>query len=141
MSEVSIPSNPIKDVVDDILIALRKGKRLSSILFLNLCVLIITLNNIRTYEIDYEETLALVTKMNTIRVFLHGDLVEVYIEILPRFYSHNEKNKVCTLIKTLYRLKQSPRAWFGRFAQVMISLEYRQSQETRYLYLPKEVCT
>ncbi|RDX86621.1 hypothetical protein CR513_32031, partial [Mucuna pruriens] len=50
-------------------------------------------------------------------VFLHGDLEEeVYMEIPPGFYSHNEKNKVCRLKKALYGLKQSPRAWFGRFA-------------------------
>ncbi|RDY07677.1 hypothetical protein CR513_08175, partial [Mucuna pruriens] len=73
-----------------------------------------------TYEIDYEETFTLVAKMNTpptlagtcnslmlkMSSFLHGDLEEeVYMEILPRFYSHIEKNKVCKLKKALYELK------------------------------------
>ncbi|RDX81590.1 hypothetical protein CR513_37704, partial [Mucuna pruriens] len=53
-------------------------------------------------------------------VFLHGDPEEeVYMEI-P--LTHNEKNKICVVKKALYRLKQSPRALFGRFAKVMISL-------------------
>ena len=37
-------------------------------------------------------------------------------------------NKVYKLKKTLYELKQSPRAWFGRFAKVMKESEYKQSQ-------------
>ncbi|RDX83657.1 hypothetical protein CR513_35392, partial [Mucuna pruriens] len=97
----------------------------------------------QTYGIDYEETFALVAKMNTVRViislaahfgwnlqqfdiknvFLHGDLEEkVYMEIPPGFYSHSEKNK-------------SPRPWFGRFAQVMISLGYKQSQGDHTLFI------
>ncbi|RDY07907.1 hypothetical protein CR513_07932, partial [Mucuna pruriens] len=45
--EVSIPENPIEDVTYDMLIALRKGnKYVSSILFLNLYVLTISLYNI-----------------------------------------------------------------------------------------------
>ncbi|RDX81899.1 hypothetical protein CR513_37377, partial [Mucuna pruriens] len=103
----------------------------------------------QTYGIDYEETFAPIEKMNIVRaiislaahfgwnlqqfdvknVFLHIDLEEeIYMEIPPVFYSHNEKNKICKLKKVLYGLKQSPRAWFGRFAQVMICLGYRQSQ-------------
>ncbi|RDX71655.1 hypothetical protein CR513_48958, partial [Mucuna pruriens] len=113
------------------------------------------LQHTKTYGIDYEETFAPVVKMNTIRVILslvahfgwnlqqfdiknallHGDLEEkFYMEILPGFYSHNEKNKVCRLKKALYGLKQSPRAWFGRFAQVMITLGYRQSQGDHTLF-------
>ncbi|RDX63026.1 hypothetical protein CR513_58590, partial [Mucuna pruriens] len=90
-----------------------------SIIFLNLCVLTISLYNMRV--LLYKE-------MNTIRfdvknAFLHGDLEEeVYMEILLGFYSHNEKNKVCRLKKAL-------------FAQVMISLGYRKSQDDHTLFI------
>lgn len=35
---------------------------------------------------------------------------------------------MCRLKKALYGFKQSLQAWFGRFAQAMISLGYKQSQ-------------
>ena len=35
--------------------------------------------------------------------------------------------KVCRLKKSLYGLKQSPRAWFDRFKRAMISMEYQQT--------------
>ncbi|RDY02259.1 putative mitochondrial protein, partial [Mucuna pruriens] len=35
----------------------------------------------------------------------------------------------------MYGLKHSPRAWFGRFAQVMISLGYKQSQGDHTLFI------
>ncbi|RDY07904.1 hypothetical protein CR513_07929, partial [Mucuna pruriens] len=92
----------------------------------------------QTYKIYYKETFAPVAEMNMFdvkNVFLHGDIEEVYMEILLGFHSHNEKNKVRRLKKALYGLKQSPRAWFGRFAQVMISLGYRQSQGDRTLFI------
>ena len=90
----------------------------------------------QTYGIDYEETFALVEKMNTVRIilflaahfdwemhqfdvknaFLHESLEEeIYMEISPGYGNVNEENKVCRLKKALYGLKQSPRAWFGRF--------------------------
>ncbi|RDX89226.1 hypothetical protein CR513_29072, partial [Mucuna pruriens] len=124
----------------------------------------VQLSKPETYGIDYEETFALLAKMNTIRViisltayfgwnlqqfdvknaFLHGDLEEeVYMEIPPGFYSHN-KNRVCRLKKALYGLKQSPRAWFGRLVQVMISLGYKQSQgddEIEKLTLKEKLAT
>jgi len=58
--------------------------------------------------------------------FLHGLLEEeVYMEIPLGFQSIKEGNKVCWLKKALYRLKQSPCAWFGKLTQVMISMGYR----------------
>jgi hypothetical protein len=48
--------------------------------------------------------------------FLHGDLQEeVYMELPPRFGTPQTTGKVCRLKKSLYGLKQSPRAWFDRF--------------------------
>ncbi|RVW75990.1 Retrovirus-related Pol polyprotein from transposon RE1 [Vitis vinifera] len=91
----------------------------------------------QTYEIDYTETFALVAKINTVRVllslaanldwslqqfdvknsFLHGELSkEVYMDLPPGcMVLEKQCQKVCKLKKSLYGLKQSPRAWFGSY--------------------------
>ena len=83
------------------------------------------------YGIDYEDTFAPKATMNTIQVlislaanlnwplrqfdvkniFLNGTIdEEVYMDPPPgRRYT----DRVCKLKRALYRLKQSPRAWFG----------------------------
>ncbi|KAI5343288.1 hypothetical protein L3X38_011164 [Prunus dulcis] len=92
------------------------------------------------YGIDYEEAFAPVAKINTIRVllslatnldwslhqfgvknaFLHGDLEEEVYMDLPSGcnLAHDKKNQVCKLRKSLYGLKQFPKAWFGRFTKI-----------------------
>ena len=53
-------------------------------------------------------------------VFLHGDLQEeVYMEQPLGFVAQVEIGKVCHLRKSLYGLKQSPRALFGKFNQAI----------------------
>lgn len=110
----------------------------------------------QTFGIDYEETFAPVAKMNTIRIlfslsanlgwcmqqydvknaFLHGELEEeVYMDPPPGFNHSLLPNQVCRLKKTLYGLKQSPRAWFGRFTRAMILMGYRQSQGDHTLFI------
>jgi len=37
----------------------------------------------------------------------------------PGFVAQGESDKVCRLRKSLYGLKQSPRAWFGKFRQAL----------------------
>ena len=50
-------------------------------------------------------------------VFLHADLAEkVYIEQSTGFVAQGESDLVCKLHRSLYGLKQSPRAWFSRFS-------------------------
>lgn len=84
------------------------------------------------YGVDYQETFAPVAKLDTIRIllslaanqewplkqfdvknaFLNGDLEEeVYMDLPPGVKcSFLNRDKVCKLKKSLYGLKQSPRA-------------------------------
>ena len=110
----------------------------------------------KTYGINYQETFALLAKMNTIMIlislavnldwplnqydvknaFLHGNLKEeIYMECLLGYEGLNNKGRVCKLQKELYGLKQLPRAWFGRFSQTMKTLGYRQCNSEHTLFL------
>ncbi|XP_039170323.1 uncharacterized protein LOC120294339 [Eucalyptus grandis] len=96
----------------------------------------------QTYGVDYQETFAPVAKINSVRIllslaaafdwplhqldvknaFLNGDLEEEVFMSLPPGFAETE-GKVCRLKKSLYGLKQSPRAWFERFGKMQIGLE------------------
>ncbi|XP_071740533.1 uncharacterized protein [Rutidosis leptorrhynchoides] len=110
----------------------------------------------QTYGVDYSENFSSVAKIDTIRVlfsvaankdwplhqfdvknaFLHGDLKEeVYMEGPPGFTSDFREREVCLLKKSLYSLKQSPRAWFGRFTIAMENYGFKQSNSDHTLFL------
>ena len=68
--------------------------------------------------------------------FLHGDLEEeVYMDIPPGYMTSSKTEVVCKLQKALYRLKQSPRAWFGRFSLAMRKYDFTQRNSAHTLFL------
>ena len=72
--------------------------------------------------------------------FLHGELFEeVYMDLPPGFMILEVHcRNVCKLKKSLYGLKQSPRAWFARFTKSMRSFGYHQSNSDHTLFLKKQ---
>ena len=95
----------------------------------------------QTYGVDYAKTFSPVAKISSVQIlislaanlgwqlfqldvknaFLNGDLKEeVYMEQPLGFVAQGESGKVCRLHKAIYCLKQSPRAWFGKFSEVVL---------------------
>jgi hypothetical protein len=105
--------------------------------------------------IDYEETFAHVARYTSIRTiialaakmkwklhqmdvktaFLNGVIEEeVYIEQPQGFEVEDRKSHVYRLKKALYRLKQAPRAWYGRIDSFLTSLGFTKSKANSNLY-------
>ena len=107
------------------------------------------------YSLDYYDTFSPVTKIAYVRLllsmsamrswlifqldiknaFLHGDLVEeVCMEQPPGFIAQGESGLVCKLRRSLYSMKQSPRAWFSRFSSVVEELGMIQSTKDHSVF-------
>ncbi|CAL8176191.1 unnamed protein product [Prunus armeniaca] len=89
---------------------------------------LVTKGYTQTYEVDYLETFAPLAKLNDFDVrnaFLHDDLKEeIYMDLPSGIPVTSKEGVVCKLRKSLYRLKHSPKAWFGRFAAYMKKFGY-----------------
>lgn len=57
------------------------------------------------------------------------------MDIPPGFETKATMNKVCKLKKSLYGLKQSPRAWFDRFNKTVKKYGYSQCQADHTLFI------
>jgi hypothetical protein len=102
----------------------------------------------QTYKVDYNETFAPVAKFTSIRcilalaaledmeihqmdvktAFLNGELEkEIYMEQPQGFVHKGGEHLVCKLHKSLYGLKQSPRAWNQKLDAFLKSIEFMKS--------------
>ena len=83
---------------------------------------------VATYNWDFHQ-------LDIKNAFLHGDLQEeVYMEQLPGFVAQGEKGRVCRLRKSLYGLKQSTRAWFGKFSQAIEEFGMQKSKSDHSVF-------
>ena len=108
------------------------------------------------FGVDYKETFAPVAKMTTVRVllsvsvnngwflsqmdvknaFLHGDLEEeVFMKLPPGHSLSSTPNLVCKLHKSIYGLKQSPRAWHAKLSGALDTLGFSKSSADSSLYI------
>jgi hypothetical protein len=110
----------------------------------------------QTLGVDYKETFAPVAKMNTVRAllsvavncgwsmsqmdvknaFLHGDLEEeVYMKLPPGHPQSSDSSVVCKLHKSIYGLKQSPRAWHAKLSSSLQELGFLRSASDSSLFV------
>jgi len=61
----------------------------------------------------------------------------VYIEQPPGYVDQTHLNLVCRLKKTLYGLKQSPRAWLDKIGQYLVTSGFQTSNVDISLYVKK----
>ena len=106
--------------------------------------------------VDFHETFAPVAKFNTIRcilalgaaldleihqmdvktAFLNGDLEEdIYMSQPQGFEEKGMEHLVCKLKKSLYGLKQSPRAWYQRIDSFFIKEGFTRCEADHSLYI------
>jgi hypothetical protein len=77
----------------------------------------------------------LVHQLDVKNAFLHGTLLEtVYCSQAIGFVDPAQPDRVCLLNKSLYRLKQVPRAWYSRFATYIIYLGFVEAKYDTSLF-------
>jgi len=77
-------------------------------------------------------------QMDVNNVFFHGDLQEeMNMEQPPRYVDQTRPNLVCRLKKTLYGLKQTPRAWSNKIGQYLVTSGFQTSNANFSLFVKK----
>lgn len=75
----------------------------------------------------------MIEQVDVVTAFLNGKVIsEVYVN-QPKGYE-NGTNKVCKLLKALYGLRESPRAWYECFDKYVTKLKFERSNVDYCLY-------
>nr|GEV99064.1 retrovirus-related Pol polyprotein from transposon TNT 1-94 [Tanacetum cinerariifolium] len=106
--------------------------------------------------IDFEESFALVARLDAIRIFLafvaHMNMIfyqmniktaflnailreEVYVSQLDGFVDKDNLNHVYKLKKALYGLKQAPRTWYDLLSKFLLSQEFSKGTVDPTLFI------
>ncbi|KAM0042350.1 putative RNA-directed DNA polymerase [Helianthus debilis subsp. tardiflorus] len=114
---------------------------------------------LQEYGKDYFETFSFLTKPVTIRTiltialsqswpirqldvnnaFLHGTLHEdVYMTQPPGYVNPDLPHHLCCLKKSLYGIKQAPRAWYMELTSFLLELGFRKSLADTSLFIYKK---
>nr|GEY78266.1 hypothetical protein [Tanacetum cinerariifolium] len=80
--------------------------------------------------IDFEETFALVARLEAIRIFLPDGFVD-----------SDNPNHVFKLKKALYGLKQAPRAWYDMLSSFLVSQDFSNGSVDPILFIRRNVDT
>jgi hypothetical protein len=73
--------------------------------------------------------------MDVKTAFLNGELLEdVYVEQPPGFVLKGQEKKVLHLIKALYGLRQTPRAWYSKLDESLIKLGFLRTTSEHAVY-------
>eukprot|EP00253_Pinus_taeda_P025994 PITA_25994 len=112
----------------------------------------------QVHGVDYDETFSPVAKMDSIRLalsiaavrgwevhhmdvknaFLHGDLEEeIYMEQPPGYMQNS--SLVCKLKKSLYGLKEAPRAWYAKMDSYLLSQNFVRCKYDSNVYFLKKI--
>ena len=74
--------------------------------------------------------------MDVKNAFLQGTLEEeVYMTLPPGHTQEKESNLVCRLYKSIYGLKQSPRAWYEKLSSHLTLYGFRISDADHSLFV------
>ncbi|GJV98723.1 zinc finger, CCHC-type containing protein [Tanacetum coccineum] len=77
----------------------------------------------------------IIHQMDVKTIFLNDELNEkVYMNQPQGFIMPDNENKVCKLIKSLYRLKHAPKQWNQNFGEVSPSIGYLLNQADKCVY-------
>jgi hypothetical protein len=77
-----------------------------------------------------------IQQLDVKNAFLHSTLSETVFCYQPTgFVDPAQPDLVCRLHKSLYRLKQAPRAWYSRFATYMTTLGFIEAKSDTSLFI------